>query len=397
MTNLTITPNELDFSKMHSSLQSFVDKEILPCASSAVLRGQDLLDIFATGHADIEGDIPLRTDHIMRLHSTTKLFVTTAIMMFVEEGKVNLDDPIDKWIPQLGNRKVLIVDATDRSQVEDAGGPITVRQLLSHTSGLAYGLFDPGTVTFEAYQAAGVNNLETSLTAMMDTLKDIPLAWQPGTSWEYSVATDVLGHLVELISDMTLGEFFEARIFKPLGMKDTGFYLKPGIEDRLTKIYLGTDMMDPLKPGLSESPGLFAADYSKPPVRHSGGGGMVGTLDDIILWMQSFLPGGHALLKPETIKAMQQSQLPDGKTFGLFGMEVPSTGFGLGGAVKFAANPGESEAVVGEYHWGGVGGTHWFINPAMGVAGLAFTQREMAFWHPFYAEFKQNFYEVMTS
>jgi CubicO group peptidase (beta-lactamase class C family) len=381
---------------MHADLQDFVDKEILSCASSAVLKGQDLLDIFTTGHADIEGDIALRTDHIMRLHSTTKLFVTTAIMMFVEEGKVSLDDPIDKWISQLGNRKVLIAGATDRAQVEDAGGPITIRQLLSHTSGLAYGLFDPGTLTFEAYQAAGVNNLEAPLTAMMDTLKDIPLAYQPGTSWEYSVATDVLGHLVELISDMTLGDFFETRIFKPLGMKDTGFYLKPGTEDRLAKIYLGADMMDPLKPGLSESPGLFAADYSKPPVRHSGGGGMVGTLDDIILWMRSFLPGGHALLKPETIKAMQQSQLPGGKTFGLFGMEVPSTGFGLGGAVKFAANPGESEAVIGEYHWGGVGGTHWFINPALGVAGLAFTQREMAFWHPFYAEFKQNFYEVMA-
>lgn len=91
-----------------------------------------------------------------------------------------------------------------------------------------------------------------------------------------------------------------------------------------------------------------------------------------------------------------QSQLPDRKTFGLFGMEVPLTGFGLGGAVKFAANPGEHEAVVGEYHWGGVGGTHWWINPGLGIAGLAFTQREMAFWHPFSAEYKQNVYDVMA-
>lgn len=396
MTNLTLTPNDLDFSKVHEDLRSYVDREILPCVSCAVLKGQDLVDLFATGHADIAGDIPLRTDHIMRLHSTTKLFVTTSIMMFMEEGKLELDDPIDKWIPQLGNRKVLIAGATDASQVEDANGPITIRQLLSHTSGLAYGLFDPGTVTFNQYQEKGVNVLDKPLSAMIDALEDIPLAYQPGTSWEYSVATDVLGHLVEIISGMTLGDFFEARIFTPLGMKDTGFYLKPGTEDRFTKIYLGADMLEPMKPGLSESPGLFAADYSKTPIRHSGGGGMVGTIEDIVLWMRSFLPGGHALLKPETIRAMMQSQQPDGQTFSLFGMEVPLTGFGLGGAVKFAAGPGEKDAVVGEYHWGGVAGTHWWINPALGIAGLTFTQREMAFWHPFSSEFKTNVYEVMA-
>lgn len=396
MTTLTLTPNDLDFSKVHENLRSYVDRDILPGVSSAVVKGQDLLDIFATGHADIEGGIALRTDHIVRLHSTTKLFVTTAIMMFLEEGKLDLDDPIDKWMPQLGSRKVLVPGATDASQVEDANGPIRIRHLLSHTAGLTYGLFDPGTVAYALYNERGVNTLEEPLSAMIDALADLPLTYQPGTSWEYSVATDVLGHLVELISGMSLGDFLQARIFGPLGMKDTGFYVKPGDEDRFSKVYLGADLTEPMKPGLTESPGLFAADYSKPPVRHSGGGGLVGTLEDTILWMRSFLPGGHALIKPETFKAMRQNQIADGKDLSLLGIDVPGTGFALGGALKNTVTPGEPDAMVGEFHWGGVAGTHWWINPEMGVAALAFTQREMAFWHPFYAEFKRDVYEAMT-
>lgn len=397
MTDMTVTANDFDFSKVHDNLQSFIDKEILPCASSAILRGQDLLDVFTAGHADIDNDVSLRTDHIMRMHSTTKLFTTTSIMMLIDEGKLALDDTIEKWMPQLANRKVLKPGATNVSQIEDANGPITLRQLLSHSAGLTYGVFDPGTLIFDLYQERKVNDIDAPLSAMIDALEGLPLVYQPGTSWEYSVATDVLGHLVELISDMSLAEFFEARIFTPLGMTDTGFHLKTGDAARFAKVYLGADLAEPLKPGLTESPGLFPMDYSRPPVRHSGGAGLLSTLPDIISWIRSFLPGGHALLKPETIQLMMQNQLAKDVNVNFVGLgEVPGTAFGLGGAIKLSTIPGELEAMTNEYHWGGVAGTHWWINPDLNIAALVFTQREMAFWHPFYAEFKRGVYEAMT-
>lgn len=396
-TDMTAVQSTLDFGKVHSTLQSYVDRDLLSGVSSAILKGQDLVDIFTTGYADIEGGIEINRDHLFRIFSNTKLVTTTAIMMLFEDGKIELDDPIEKWIPQLGNRKVLKPGATDASDVEDAERPISIRHLLSHSSGLTYGLFDPGSVAYTLYQDAGVNDPSTPLSVMMDTLEALPLVFQPGTSWEYSVATDVLGHLVEIISGKSLDEFFAARIFDPLGMVDTGFHRPESDRPRLAKIYLGASMEEPMKTGLTESPGLMSFDHFAPPIRPSGGGGLVSTLPDMVALIRSYMPGGRDLLKRETIDMMMTNQLAKDVNvqFPMFGA-VSGVTFGLGGALKEQPAPGEPESAIGEFQWGGVAGTHWWINPQTNIAALTMTQREMAFWHPFSADFKREVYAAMA-
>src|SRR5215470_908141 len=175
------------FTDARAAMQRYVDEEILPGVSWTVLRGRDVVDQQCVGFADREAKTALRPDHIFRAFSNTKIVVTCAIMLMVEEGRIGLDDAVEIYLPQLGNRKVLKAGATSLADVEPARSPITIRQLLTHTAGLSYGIFDPGTVLFKGYNDAVVLNPMTPLTDMIDKLADLPLSYHPGTAWEYSV------------------------------------------------------------------------------------------------------------------------------------------------------------------------------------------------------------------
>lgn len=189
--------------------------------------------------------------------------------------------------------------ASSLADVEPTKSPITIRQLLTHTSGLSYGIFDPGTVLFKGYNEARVLNPLTPLTDMIDKLADLPLSYHPGTAWEYSVATDVLGRVVEVVSGKSLEAFLKARIFDPLGMTDTGFHVPDVQQGRLVALYNGADVLDPMKPGLTRADNLpFPQAYRRPFPRLSGGGGLVSTLPDMLALVRALLPGPDALLKP---------------------------------------------------------------------------------------------------
>src|SRR5215468_1935211 len=214
-------------------MQRYVDGDLLSGFSSAVLVGRDLVDVKCIGWADKEAQIPLRVDHIFRVFSNTKLVTSCAALLLMEDGKLGLDDPIEKYIPQLGNRKVLRPGATSLDDTEPAKSSITIRQLLSYSSGLSYGFFDPGTAIYKALNERGVHNPMTTLADMVDVLAEVPLVYQPGTSWEYSLATDVTSRLVEVISGQSFDAFIKARIFDPLGMVDTGFVVPDKDKGRL--------------------------------------------------------------------------------------------------------------------------------------------------------------------
>ena len=222
--------------------------------SSAVLVGRDLVDVTCIGWADKEAQIPLAVDHIFRVFSNTKLVTSCAALLLFEEGRVQLDDPIDRFIPQLANRRVLRPGATSLDQTEPAVRPITIRHLMSHSAGLSYGLFDPGTLMSNAYAERKVINPATTLAEMIDALADLPLAYHPGTSWQYSVATDVLARLVEVISGQRFDAFLQSRILGPLGMVDTGFVVSD--RNRLVAYYAGADQVDFRKPGLTRADDL---------------------------------------------------------------------------------------------------------------------------------------------
>ena len=385
-----------DFSAVRAAMQRYVDQEIIPGASWAVLRGRDAVDQQCVGLADREAKVALRTDHIFRAFSNTKLVVTCAIMLLVEEGRIGLDDQVEKFLPQLGNRKVLKAGATDIADVEPAKSSITIRHLLTHSAGLTYGFLNPTTFLDKAYNEARVLNPMTPLTDMIDKLADLPLSYHPGTSWEYSVATDVLGRIVEVVSGKPLDAFIKARIFDPLGMVDTAFYVSEARQKRFVAFYRGADILNPMKPGLWKIEDTPPQIYLKPPARLSGGAGLVSTLPDMLALVRSLLPGGNQLLKPDTIKQMMTNQLPPGQTirFARLG-PVPSKGFGLGGAVTIAPEPVDPPNSTGEFQWGGVAGTHWWICPQANIAGVLMAQREMSFWNPFFFEFKRLAYEAV--
>jgi CubicO group peptidase (beta-lactamase class C family) len=241
------------FTDVRAAMQRYVDQEILAGVSWTVLRGRDVVDQQCVGWADREAKTALRPDHIFRVFSNTKIFVTCSIMMLVEQGRIGLDDPIEKFLPQLANRKVLKADATSLADVEPARSPITIRQLLTHTAGLSYGLFDPGSMMFNAYNEAQVLNPLTPASDLIDQLADLPLSYQPGTSWEYSVAADVLGRVVEVVSGKALDAFFKTHIIDPLGMVDTHFFVPEAKQGRFVANYSGADLLDPVKPGLSRN------------------------------------------------------------------------------------------------------------------------------------------------
>jgi CubicO group peptidase (beta-lactamase class C family) len=397
MEDMKVTAAGYDFGAAHAVMRRMVDGNILSGVSSAVLVGRDLVDVDCAGWADKEAQIPLRVDHLFRVFSNTKLITSCAALLLFEDGRIRLDDPIEKFIPQLGNRRVLRPGASSIDETEPASGSITIRQLLSHSAGLSYGLFDPGTVTFRAYQQRQVLNPFKTLAEMMDVLAELPLVYHPGTSWEYSVATDVVARLVEVVSGQTFDRFIRQRILDPLGMADTGFVVSAKDQGRLAAYYVGADLMDPMKPGLTRAENYpWPGAYLRAVPRLDGGGGLVSSLPDMVALVRSLLPGGPTLLKPETIALMMTNQLPEGvwMRFPVSG-ELVGRGYGLAGGLIVQPSPLHHLDASSEFYWGGLAGTQWWISPKANLAGLLMTQRQMAFFHPFAFEFKRQAYEAV--
>ncbi len=395
MEDMKVTTTGYDFRPAHAAMRRYVDGNLLPGFSSAVLVGRDLVDVSCIGWADKEAQIPLRVDHIFRIFSNTKLITSCAALLLFEDGRFQLDDPIEGFIPQLAARRVLRPGATSLDQTEPALRPITIRHLMSHSSGLSYGLLDPRTLIFNAYNERKVNSPATTLAEMIDVLADLPLAYHPGASWEYSVAIDVLARLVEVISGQRFDAFIQSRILGPLGMVDTGFVVSD--RNRLVAFYTGADPFDPMKPGLMRADALPYPDaYLRPFPRQAGGAGLVSTLPDMVALIRSLLPGGRTLLMPETIELMMTNQLPEGVwiRFPAYG-EIRGRGHGLAGALILEPSAFDHHDASGELFWGGRAGTQWWISPRKNTAGLIMAQREAGFAHPFAVEFKRLAYEAV--
>jgi CubicO group peptidase (beta-lactamase class C family) len=400
MSELKPSPSPHDFSGVHAALRGHVERNILPGVSHAVLRGRELIDVGCTGWADIEDRVPLRTDHLFRAMSNTKLVTSIAALLLWEEGRFDLDEPAARFVPQLAALRVLRPGATAIDDTEALASPITIRQLFTHSAGLSYGLLDPGSLLFKAYNDRRMISNLRSTAQMVDLLTEIPLKFQPGTGWEYSVATDVLGHLIAVVSGQTLSGFFRSRIFQPLGMADTGFVIPEDQHHRLVAYYGGADPQDPSEPGLKKLVGFPHPDANlKPLPRVSGGGGLVSSLGDMVTLLRSLVvegSGAPTILKPATIAMMMSNHLPPGQNISTtITGEIQGRGFGLGGCVTLKPADADPAAATGEFQWGGLAGTHWWISPRTGLSGVLMTQRHMGFWNPFAFDFKQRVYAAV--
>lgn len=286
---------------------------------------------------------PLKTDDIFRIYSMTKPLTSVAIMMLVEEGKIGLDDPVSAHIPAFANAKVL-----KEGKLIPAENAITVKDLLRHTSGIVYGFFGDTPVRTE-YNKVDLYGIKQSTGEMVAKLASLPLEHQPGTTWEYSHSTDVLGHVVEIVSKQSLDIFFRDRILTPLEMQDTGFYVSADQKDRI---------VEPTFKGLSNP--LIAPNLL------SGGGGLMSTAPDYLKFTTMLINKGRynekILLKPETVEKMTRDQLGDIKpgNYNLLGKE---NGFGLGFSVRLT-DAGTTRGTKGGYWWGGYAGTYFWVDPA---------------------------------
>jgi CubicO group peptidase (beta-lactamase class C family) len=386
-----------NFSVANASLQSCVDKQLLAGVSTAVLQEGEVVDRFCAGMADLESGELLREDHIHRAYSNTKIMTSMLVLRLADAGYFSIDDAIKKWIPVFGTVRVLRPGATALDDTEALQFDITIRHLLSHQAGLSHGVFDMGTMIFNAYHAAGVRKSDTTLEVLMDLLAALPLVYQPGQGWEYSMAPDVLGRLVEIVTNLTLAEALQTMLFEPLGMVDTTYVLRPEQTSRLTPLY-GGDARQPSKPGLKRLANMPWPDaFLKPVSRQAGSSGLVTTLPDMLALMKQLTPGYGTYLRPETLREMMRDQLPPERCVHIANLGTfASLGFGLGGAVTRAASEMQPNSPAGEFQWGGLAGTHWWVSPNTGAAGVLMTQRYWGFWNPFWFDYKQKVYEALS-
>jgi CubicO group peptidase (beta-lactamase class C family) len=397
------SPTPSDFSALDARMQWYVDQEILGCVATAVLKGTEVVHRAQHGFMSVESREPLREDAIFRMYSNTKLVTSVAMMMLCEAGKTELDQPLAEILPKFRDMSVLKGDAQSGADTQALATPITIRHLLSHTAGLSYGFIEPSSVIDTVYAQARMNPLhrrDTTLEALCDELAALPLAYQPGTRWRYSLATDVCARVIEVVSGMRFDAYLHEHIFAPLGMVDTDFWVPADKHDRFTTMYACADLFDPLKPGFVPSDAPRSGAYTQRPAFLSGGGGLVSTMDDYLVFVQMLLAGGTwqgvHLLQEHSLQMMRTNQLAPGVGVEFPMWSMPNTVFGLGFAVKSAPGQGESEAAVGEYHWGGMAGTHTWMAPSPDITGLCFTQRMPGFFHPFSADFKRMVYAMFA-
>ena len=398
---IQVVENGFDYSEMHERMQFYIDSNILSCCSTLVMKGTEVVDYKTFGFMDLEDKQPLLEDAIYRMYSSTKIVTSVALMMLFEEGKFELGDPVSKFIADFDRPRVLKPDAQTVKDTEEALSPITISQLLSHSAGLSYGFIEPDSVIDQAYNDSGVNALGQSgmdLEELCSVIARLPLAYQPGISWRYSFATDVCARLVEVISGRKFDEFLRERLFEPLNMRDTGFWVDESKMDRFVTMYAPTDIFDPMKPGLVQAEDPRSGPYASKPKFLSGGGGLVSTVSDYLSFLQMIVSGGSfnevRILKSETLELMRMNQLaPEvGVAFPMWSM--PGTVFGLGFALKQSLAEGEPAGALNEYHWGGMAGTHSWMSPSQGITGFCLTQRMPGFWHPFSHEFKAHCYRI---
>lgn len=402
--NSQFSNKKYNFSAAHDVLQHHVDSPLLAGVSTAIIKNGQLIDNFCIGFANIENGEALRPDHIHRAYSCTKLMTSVLVMLLVDQGHFQLDDAVKKWIPAFGQLRVLRAGATSLDDTVPLERDITIRHLLSHQAGFSHGVFDPDTLIYSAYAAAGVRKPDSTLEQLMDQMAVLPLIYQPGTSWQYSMATDVVGRLIEIATGQTLAEAFKTKLFEPVGMVDTGYVLRADQIPRLATLYAGHPMTA-TKPGLQRLDNIPWADaFIKPVPRQAASSGLVTTQTDMLALLFQLLPSHGKLLKPETLAELLRDQLPANRSlqFAQSGQmhipdgPVPSLGFSLCGAVTRTSSDFQPNAPVGEVQWGGLAGPHWWISPSTGVVGVLMTQRFMGFWNPFWFEYKQNMYAALN-
>jgi len=368
-------------------MDSYVEARKFPGSAIVIARNGAEVYHHSTGLRDIAAGTPFQRDTVARIYSMSKPVTTVAIMMLAERGLLHLDAPVSNFIPAFADMRALVPGATDIDQSKPCATP-TLHQLLTHTSGFSYP-FNPG-VLGAAMEAGNIQFRADHgpLAGVVEQLATLPLAFRPGERWEYSVGLDVVGRVVEVVSGQSLATFFEQNITGPLGMTETAFSVPAGAVDRFASLYSPLDgnamainaktrSQDTLNlvDQAAGSPYLAASTYS-------GGGGLVGTIDDYMRFIEMLRRGGGVkgvrLLSPKTVDFMMRNHLPgDIASMGptsFAEQPMTGTGFGLGGAVVLQPGLTHAPGSVGDFSWGGMASTFFWIDRKLDLSVVFFTQ-----------------------
>jgi CubicO group peptidase (beta-lactamase class C family) len=349
-------------------MMSLVDQGRLAGVVTMVARHGKVVEFEAAGKRDVAANLPMQKDSIFRIYSMTKPITGVAMMMLFEEGKWQLDDPVAKFIPEFSSLKVYGTDAAGNMVLKDQAHPVTMRELMSHTGGFTYGFFS-NTPVDKLQREADILNVDITLEQMIKRIAKLPLNTQPGSEWHYSISTDIQGYIVEKLSGMPFAEFLDKRIFKPLNMVDTGFYVPAAKLNRFAEFY------DYAADGrLQVYKGALNHDFSAKPALSSGGGGLVSTATDYMRFCQMLLNGGKLdgvrLLGPRTVQLMRTNVLAPSMP-----IYVPGAGFGLDFAVYTDPAAAGGYYGKGTYWWGGAAGTWFWIDPVEDLIVIGMIQQ----------------------
>ena len=370
------TPESVGFSserlaKLDATLNGIVDSGRMPGVLTLLARHGKIIAVNAHGVKDVATGAPITEDTLFRMYSQTKPVTGVAMMILYEEGRWRLDEPVTKYIPEFAGLKVFKgLDADGKPILEPIARAATMRELMTHTAGFAYGLVADNYVD-KAYQESALFR-QPSLKEGMGILTTLPLASQPGEQWKYSVAVDIQGYIVEKLSGQTLPDFMRSRIFAPLQMNDTDFWTPEAKRGRMASLY----MFSPRERKIVPAEGFMVLPVDKLPEAANGGGGLVSTLRDYTRFAQMLLNGGELdgvrILAPGTVKLMASNHLTD-----LQLAKAPlgdGVGFGLDVAVVMDPAKAGTLAGKGTYSWGGAAGTWFWIDPENDVIFLGMIQ-----------------------
>ncbi|MFP6596438.1 MAG: serine hydrolase domain-containing protein [Candidatus Hydrogenedentota bacterium] len=397
--SLGMSSEKLD--KIPTLLASLVNNQQVPGFVTVVARDGKVVHFNAFGSRDVEREKPMTPDTIFRMYSMTKPITGVAVMILVDEGKLKVTDNLSKYLPEFSEMTVMEVSKIGSTQIVPAKSPITVENLLMHTSGLIYGIFDGGPLG-ELYNENGINSDGSSGNTLEEFSKMVakmPLKAHPGTEWNYSVSMDVLGRVVEVVTGQRYGDFLEERIFQPLGMKDAGFYVPAENADRLAANYGpktgGSGMV------LIDDP--LTSAFLKVPSLDSGGGGSVGTAKDYLRFAQMLLNGGELdgvrIISEESAEAMTSDHM--GPEYGttpikVSGFVLPGVGFGYTGAVVRESSKQTVFGGPGEYTWAGYASTDFWIDKKENIVGIVLTQLLPAGTYPQRVQVHNAVYAAIT-
>ena len=363
--------------RVTAALQAHVDRGSIAGVVAGVVRDGKLVYSESLGYRDLEAQTPMPVDAIFRLYSMTRPVTSLAAMILWEEGRFALDDPISKYLPQFENQRVFL-DASepDMAQTRPRKGEIAVEHLLLHTSGL-------GSRSSEIYRGEGVRLRSISLEQMVDNAAHVPLFEDPGTRWRYGISTTILGRLVEIWSGMPFERFLEERVFKPLGMTDTVFWVDPDRRDRLAMVYR------PSPEGELRPYAIETIPFTEQPALIEGGVGLLTTTRDYLRFSQMFLNkgelDGHRVLQPETVEMMTVNRVPDALM--PLGRRPNGRGWTLGFCVVMDPEPFAFPVSQDVFWWDGSAGTRFFIDPRQNMITIIMAQVSPARGNGFREEF----------